>query len=887
MSSQPGKEQTVKLIVKLSALAVLAVWAACAVAADPPPAKPAAPDEVVVLDDNTLWRHYLTTRCAFVRNKNGELEAQDLTPLTAGGHYDGILNPRPAASTNPSPLPPADWAGLTFDDSAWPRVRLPQPSQTDGAARPQRREGGVATVLLRGKFDVKDPAQVKTCTLSLDYWGGVVVYLNGKEVLRRHVPGDKPDFLALAEDYPDEAFVTPKGHLKDWYEEQPGDKKAEGGARPALHERSAKAVALPVALLKPGLNVLAVEVHTAPFYDFRKHRDLHRFISWLPWGPIQLRHAQLTVSPAGAAVANVARPSGVRVWNVGVGETVTAFDYGTPGEKLAPIVIHAARNSVFSGRLAVDSDQPIKGLKATVTDLAQVPTGGKIPASAVRVRYAVAATGGKSFMSPHRFDGLLDAIPAEIPVVKDPPKQIGQWGPIFRTNLAAGAVAPLWFTVRVPKDARPGVYEGRVTLSAEGLPPTDVPLRVNVSDWSMPDPKDFRIHNMAHGVFHDADEAVARHYDVPLWSERHFELLGKSRALMAEVGARNVQVNLTELITWVKQPDGSAKPDFTVFDQYLDMVAKSIGKPLPLRVNVWREGKKTPEGGMEQPPVSLRDPATNQIQRLPQPATGTKEAVAFWRPVFTEMLKKIKARGWLEVTALGWWSVFGGPPEDVANLAKQLWPEAVWACVAHDLTRNFRTPEPWVKIRYSHAVYGQQFPTVRGYRELLKPQAEILCTVFRDNWKDHALLSTLRRIGEDAIMTGYDGVGEFGTDYFPFKNGKDDREYRTAGSLDFPAGPRRSVHVMHYPGPDGPVATERYEAFREGMELAETLIYIERAIQDKKLSPALQERAEKALEARSHAFIMNWFTIRDMPAAEDAKLLALAGEVARELEQKK
>jgi len=92
---------------------------------------------------------------------------------------------------------------------------------------------------------------------------------------------------------------------------------------------------------------------------------------------------------------------------------------------------------------------------------------------------------------------------------------------------------------------------------------------------------------------------------------------------------------------------------------------------------------------------------------------------------------------------------------------------------------------------------------------------------------------------------------------------------------------------MLYPGPDGPVATERFEMFREGVVTTEALLFIERAIQSKKLSPALQQKAGQALEARSNAFIMDWFAIRDMPAAEDAKLLALAGEVARELEGRK
>jgi hypothetical protein len=71
--------------------------------------------------------------------------------------------------------------------------------------------------------------------------------------------------------------------------------------------------------------------------------------------------------------------------------------------------------------------------------------------------------------------------------------------------------------------------------------------------------------------------------------------------------------------------------------------------------------------------------------------------------------------------------------------------------------------------------------------------------------------------------------------------------------------------------------------FREGVVMTEALLFIERALQAKKLSPALQEKADKAMDARSHAFIMDWFAIRDMPAAEDARLLDLAGEVAREL----
>ena len=148
-------------------------------------------------------------------------------------------------------------------------------------------------------------------------------------------------------------------------------------------------------------------------------------------------------------------------------------------------------------------------------------------------------------------------------------------------------------------------------------------------------------------------------------------------------------------------------------------------------------------------------------------------------------------------------------------------------------------------------------------------------------------VSEHRLVIEEVVRAGYDGVSEFGVDLFPLK--------KPGGGYYVPAGgrgtnwawPGRSTLALLAPGPDGPVATERFEMFREGVELAEALLFIERAIQEKKLSPALQQKAEKALEERSLAFIKNWFLLRDMPGAgEDAKLLGLAGEVAKAMGKK-
>ena len=917
----------------LGAVAMMAAWLAGgaeALAAEPATTRDTNSDATVVLDNNSLWRHFLVSRCAYVRGTDGKLAAMDLAPLGHGSGWVPGLEPKPAATNASSPLPPADWAGPNMDDRDWPRARLPQPVGTFstpglwGPLRPQRREGGTAALLLRGKFEVKDPSQVKACSLSLDYWGGVVVYVNGKEAVRGHVPDGKrvpatSDLLALAEDYPIEAFTTPQGKPLGTNDEKNRD-------RLALRDRKLHDVNIPAALLRKGVNVLAIEIHSSPF-------NFKQIESGAPdiWPTIGLLNARLMMSPTGAVPTlqevgtNGARPRGINVWNCAAYDTVTAFDYGDPFEPLRPIEIRAARNSVFSGRLMVGSEQPIKGLKATVSDLTQAGGGSKLAAATVRVRYAAPVTvgtpakdadaitysQGKSYVAAQRFDGLLDAIPAEIPVIQAPrmnEKFFDQT--VDRKSLVPGAVAPLWFTVRVPASAGPGVYEGKVTIAAEGLAPTSVPLRVSVCDWVMPDPKDFRVRNLA---WHSA-EAMAAHYAVPLWSDKHFEMMGMSHALMAEAGSRQVYAALGAatcaqnqgLIRWIKQPDGSYKHDFTVFDKYLDMVAKSIGKPLPLRLDCWQPGGWASKGSGK---VSQLDPATGKIESISQPEPGTEASVTFWKPVFDEVLKKVKARGWLDETALGYYVFHGGPLENVATLAERLWPDAVWAVVSHspvnvtgaDFSRDGGIPKvtgdektrgwrdsnnPWVKVLYADTVYGYGFPAVRGYRHFFRFKPGVFCCTYRCCWNDSSPLTSIRRVQEDVIMSGHDGVSDFGVDFFGFKH--PDGSYSSAPVPGMPVGPALSQISLLYPGPDGPVGTERYEMFREGVEIAETLLFIERAIQEKKLTPELQQKAEKALEARSQAFIMDWFTIRDMPGAEeDAKLLGLAGEVAREVGKEK
>jgi len=182
-----------------------------------------------------------------------------------------------------------------------------------------------------------------------------------------------------------------------------------------------------------------------------------------------------------------------------------------------------------------------------------------------------------------------------------------------------------------------------------------------------------------------------------------------------------------------------------------------------------------------------------------------------------------------------------------------------------------------MKVRHSENPVANVGTAVDVFRDSPRETGIFTC---RNQFSDNTPLTYLRRMGEHAILWGYDGTGDFGANQFPLKRG--------GGGYYLPVAGRGtewhevSTEALLYPGPDGPVATERFEVYREGMVISEARLFVLRAITEKKLSPELLQRASRYLDQRSAGF-MRWFCSRYMQAEEDAKLLDLAGEVAREI----
>ncbi len=271
----------------LPAMAMATLWLAGAAggwAADTPAAtnRPAAAagDVAVLVDETMPWQHLhlegpshfsladaTNTPATFA--SQWQLGAEPPSISTATGalvkvgitFVEGKARPMLWRSEWTSPLPPADWALPAFDDSAWARLYWPQPqweeinAQENGSKVRAPNPYDTVVLLARHRLVITDPAQVKVCRLSLEFWGGVVVYVNGKEAARSHLitlPGGKTNlFDNVAEAYPESEWQRSGGKdpgsaplgrraVESERPQQTGD-GVRSGHRPAQHNEATAA----------------------------------------------------------------------------------------------------------------------------------------------------------------------------------------------------------------------------------------------------------------------------------------------------------------------------------------------------------------------------------------------------------------------------------------------------------------------------------------------------------------------------------------------------------------------------------------------------------------------------------------------------------------------
>ena len=857
-----------------------------------PPATAGEARPVVVLDTMGFWRMHHELRPPVIR-----LDDQ-LKPAL-------ILQSWMNQETAPAP---EGWQKADFDDGEWFR----------GTALRSIKSPWLSRVCLRGKFQVTEPDKVKSLRLSVDFHGGIVVYVNGRELCRRYLPAGQLSRDTVAEPYPPEAFVDEKGIMLfpgniRWH--HPSKKNfwkrrtvtAEMTRRMGLQKRSLQDVSIPVAMLRRGTNVLAIELVRSE-YDksveeargkFKAANKQYAYQVFL--ATCELERVRVTAGDEAGIVPNARRAAGFQVWNSPPAATDFDLDFGDPCEPLRPIALLGPRNSTVSGKVVVGDTKPLRGLRAVASDLRADRGGTTIPAACVEVRYGLPwdyeqATEGLRRAPrpyPHPATPLLclsDAPPAEVAVTT-------KGYPPYDPKPVKGAVASIWATVKIPAAAAPGTYSGQITIEVQGEKPVKVPLRVKVAEWVAPDPKDFT----TWVDLVQSPDTLALEYKVPPWSPEHWKMIDRSLTLLGQVGNRTLYLpliahtnlgNEESLVRWIKKGPNQFEFDFSILDRYLDSAIKNMGRPEIVIANVWELYMLDPSGKLPKnekyselrrirqermpanvlqrggkvglgPRVSVLDQSAGTTQLVELPKYSEPAAKAQWTALLGQLHEHLARRGLDQALMFGL-NTDAWAPRATVRFFNDILPGTPWVVQSHDgFPKGGRLLHGIVKVGYQTRTWGVTFSDEDRHDpyRVNKTRTDVHSAGRMYGWNKPERIAIFERFSlnpftyarwryfAEVNITGRQrGFGRVGADFWPVIKNKAGRRVGVVHQR-YPESSWRNLTIrtsVLAPGVGGPAATVHFEAMREGLVDAEARIQIEKALID----PALRARLGKNLATK-------------------------------------
>jgi hypothetical protein len=539
-------------------------------------------------------------------------------------------------------------------------------------------------------------------------------------------------------------------------------------------------------------------------------------------------------------------------------------DQGGKDDPQCSLQLTAPCNGAVSGQVVVSSRAPIKGPEARMGELKSKDGKAIIPASCVEVRYALPTGVNGIQRPPAGVTGIFDALST--------------------TPRETGTVHPVWITVNVPADAAPGEYEGALSVAGRSIP-----VKFTAAAWTLPKPADY-----ATWVdFIESPESVALRYEVPLWSDRHFELMASCFRQLSKVGNKTLYLSLAgmtnlgneqTIVRWIpKNPpaaegDGAKWPrefkhDFAPAEKYLDICIKNMGKPRLVIFHIYEDfyGGSQEKGGQGGIRFTQLDPATGKVEIVegptlnnanPQGPTYPDDTVNFLKPVFDGLRDRLKERGIGEEAITFGLSRDMMPGKPTAETLLMAAAYGKWAHHGHGIRLGLHKVLP---PGYCTTVWNAAMPQDPDKARTCGWQNKnIVLMNDRDIWKpDFAKqLVRSRQLGELNIAGKQRGFGRMSADFWPcIKDAKGSLVHGIASRFPRSGWVQLSLRQTPYlyPGPDGALGTIRFEMLREGIEECEARIFIEKALLDKdaraRLGEELAKRAQDLLDERVRSLL--------------------------------
>lgn len=217
-------------------------------------------------------------------------------------------------------------------------------------------------------------------------------------------------------------------------------------------------------------------------------------------------------------------------------------------------------------------------------------------------------------------------------------------------TVPAGRKQPVWMTVNVPSNAKPGKYRGKLTVSSSNAKSRSLPVELIVSDHILPPDSDWTFHlDLWQNPY-----SVARYENVPLWSDAHFEAMRPVMKMLADAGQKSVTTTImnrpwngqTEdafgsMVTKIRRIDGTWLYDYTIFDRWVEFMF-SLG--IDKQINCYSMIPWALE-------FDYYDQATSSNTTI-QATPGSQEYNEYWGSFIADFARHLKSKGWFEKTMI-------------------------------------------------------------------------------------------------------------------------------------------------------------------------------------------------------------------------------------------
>lgn len=208
----------------------------------------------------------------------------------------------------------------------------------------------------------------------------------------------------------------------------------------------------------------------------------------------------------------------------------------------------------------------------------------------------------------------------------------------------------IWLTCWIPQATLAGDYTGTLTIKEAGKRTGSLKLTVHVEDKVLSYPEGWTFHlDLWQNPF-----AIARYYQVPLWSKEHLRMMRPLMRRLALAGQKVITASIihwpwggqTEdpfesMVEWTKKTDGSWDYDFSVFDKWVKMMMDcGIDKQINCYSMVpWKLS------------FQYFDEASNETKTV-HTSPGEEEYENLWVGFLKAFAEHLKEKGWFSKTAI-------------------------------------------------------------------------------------------------------------------------------------------------------------------------------------------------------------------------------------------